>query len=56
LKVGEIHGILGHNGCGKSTALNIIAGIIKPTKGKIQVFGNPINKINIGYCRQGQLL
>jgi ABC-2 type transport system ATP-binding protein len=39
---GKIYGILGHNGCGKSTSLNIIAGVAKPTYGKVFIFGrNP---------------
>ncbi len=35
LKEGEILGVLGPNGGGKSTLIKILAGIIKPTKGKI---------------------
>lgn len=42
-------GILGNNGCGKSTFLNIIAGIIQPDSGKI-IYGDTIK---IGYFKQG---
>lgn len=35
---GEILCILGKSGCGKSTFLNIIAGLIPPTKGSISIF------------------
>ncbi len=36
---GEIHGILGENGAGKTTLMRILYGEIKPTAGKIRVFG-----------------
>lgn len=39
---GEIYSILGGNGTGKTTALNILSGLDKPYKGKIKVFGKKI--------------
>lgn len=39
LQKGEILAIVGPSGCGKSTILNIISGLLKPTKGKIEVKG-----------------
>lgn len=36
---GRIHGLLGVNGAGKSTALNMLAGLAKPDSGKITVDG-----------------
>jgi NitT/TauT family transport system ATP-binding protein len=46
----EIITILGPNGCGKTTLLNLIAGIIKPEKGNI-LFSNK-QKLQIGYIWQ----
>ncbi|HET91896.1 MAG TPA: ABC transporter ATP-binding protein [Chloroflexi bacterium] len=36
---GEIMGIIGHNGAGKSTALKMILGLVAPTAGEIRVLG-----------------
>ena len=36
---GEIHGFLGPNGAGKTTTLRMIAGLLKPTAGRIEVNG-----------------
>lgn len=50
----EILSVVGPSGCGKSTLLSIIAGLIKPTKGKVMVNGNLVDKPlkNIGYMFQ----
>ena len=34
---GEVLGIIGHNGAGKSTLLKILAGISRPTRGRVTV-------------------
>jgi ABC-2 type transport system ATP-binding protein len=39
---GEIHGFLGPNGAGKTTTIRMIAGLLKPTSGRIQVNGHDI--------------
>lgn len=36
---GEIVGIIGHNGAGKSTTMKMIAGLIEPTAGDVRVMG-----------------
>src|SRR6266571_998549 len=40
VKPGEIHGFLGPNGAGKTTTLRMIAGLLKPTSGRIVVNGH----------------
>ena len=40
---GELVGLVGHNGAGKSTTLWVIAGVLKPTSGAIAFEGQPIN-------------
>src|SRR3989441_4834925 len=44
VKPGEIHGFLGPNGAGKTTTLRMIAGLLKPTSGRIEVNGHDIEK------------
>jgi ABC-2 type transport system ATP-binding protein len=39
IEEGEIYGLLGPNGAGKTTALKIITSLIRPTSGKIKMFG-----------------
>ena len=39
---GEFLCLVGHSGCGKSTMLSLIAGLIKPTKGQVLIDGVPI--------------
>jgi ABC-2 type transport system ATP-binding protein len=41
---GEILGIIGHNGAGKSTTLKMIAGLIEPTSGTVEVMGRDMSK------------
>jgi len=40
VKPGEIHGFLGPNGAGKTTTIRMIAGLLKPTSGRIAVNGH----------------
>ena len=44
VKKGEIFGLLGVNGAGKSTTLNMLCGLILPDSGKIEMFGKDFFK------------
>ncbi|MEL6520356.1 MAG: ABC transporter ATP-binding protein [Pseudomonadota bacterium] len=44
---GEVVGILGHNGMGKTTLLRAIMGFVKVTQGTIQFDGQPINALSV---------
>ena len=48
VKKGEVVGFIGNNGAGKSTLLKVIAGVMKPTKGKVEVYGNICPMIELG--------
>lgn len=45
---GEVVGFIGSNGAGKSTLLKVIAGVMKPTKGHINTYGNICPMIELG--------
>ena len=58
---GQIFGMLGPNGVGKSTIFNLITGLIKPNTGKIKINGKEVNdfpvylrtrKFKLGYVPQ----
>jgi ABC-2 type transport system ATP-binding protein len=42
VSAGEIYGLLGHNGAGKSTAIGMMLGQVWPTSGEIKIFGHDI--------------
>lgn len=41
---GEVVGLLGPNGAGKTTTIKCICGLINPSEGAINVFGQPVSK------------
>src|SRR5205085_11577992 len=42
LEPGSLIGLLGRNGAGKSTTLKMIAGLLKPSAGRIEVLGRDV--------------
>ena len=49
---GKIVSIFGPNGCGKSTLMNMIAGLVKPDAGEILFDGKTLKETQIGYVFQ----
>lgn len=48
VKKGEVFGLVGLNGAGKSTILKVVAGVLKPTKGQVMVNGSIAPLIELG--------
>lgn len=44
IPAGKIVGLLGPNGCGKSTLIKLVAGLLQPDSGEILVDGNPVGE------------
>ena len=55
IKKGDVFGILGLNGSGKSTTLKLISGILSPTKGTIKTQGTiaPLIELGAGFAFVG---
>ena len=55
IEKGEMIFVAGHSGAGKSTILKLIAGITKPTKGRVMINNNDLSVLSdneLGYLRQ----
>lgn len=48
IQKGEVLGIIGHNGAGKSSILKVISGIIKPTEGSTLLQGTVVPMLELG--------
>ena len=57
---GEVFGLLGPNGSGKTTTLKLLLGLLFPTDGQIQVLGKPAHDVSkndrIGYLPEESYL
>lgn len=58
LQANEFVSIVGPTGCGKSTILNVAAGLIRPSSGSVEVFGKKLDSLNsdAGYMFQSNTL
>ena len=58
IQKGEIFGFIGSNGCGKSTTMKMLTGLLSPTEGKAWLFGNLVDpqdldtRRRVGYMSQ----
>ena len=58
IQKGEIFGFLGSNGCGKSTTMKMLTGLLEATEGAATLLGKPIDaggldtKMRVGYMSQ----
>lgn len=58
IECGEIFGFLGSNGCGKSTTMKMLTGLLPPTEGTATLFGSSVEagsmevRRNLGYMTQ----
>jgi len=58
VKRGEFACVVGPTGCGKSTTLNLVTGLITPSAGQVRVMGQPVNGIDqrVGFVFQSDAL
>jgi ABC-2 type transport system ATP-binding protein len=60
MPAGQIFGLLGPSGCGKTTLVKIIAGILRPARGRVCVLGQVMPRLDImariGYMAQSDAL
>ncbi len=58
VKCGEFVCVVGPTGCGKSTALNLVTGLIRPSAGQVQLMGQPVTGIDrrVGFVFQADAL
>src|SRR6185503_3081563 len=52
VNTGEVYGFLGQNGAGKSTTIRMLLTLIKPTAGKVSIFGMDLQKQRKEVLRQ----
>jgi len=55
VKSGEVLAVVGRNGAGKSTLLKLLAGVLPPTTGRVQVAGSVAPMIELGAGFNGEL-
>lgn len=48
LEIGKVYGLVGHNGCGKTTLIKSMLGLLKPTTGTIKIFDKNVHHDQLG--------
>ena len=62
LREGQVVGLLGHNGAGKSTAISCITGLVSPSAGDVALLGSSMRfdpasaRLSLGFCPQQDML
>ncbi|PWB84577.1 MAG: multidrug ABC transporter ATP-binding protein, partial [Methylocystaceae bacterium] len=49
---GEIFGFLGSNGCGKTTTMKMLTGLLAPSEGEAEVYGRPVDASDLSIRRR----
>ncbi|MDK3020416.1 MULTISPECIES: ribosome-associated ATPase/putative transporter RbbA [Rhodobacterales] len=49
---GEIFGFLGSNGCGKTTTMKMLTGLLEPSEGRARLFGHEVDASDLGVRRR----
>jgi len=52
IEAGEIFGFLGSNGCGKTTTMKMLTGLLPPTEGTARLFGKAVNANDLATRKQ----
>ncbi|WP_313136716.1 ribosome-associated ATPase/putative transporter RbbA [Paracoccus jeotgali] len=52
IRRGEIFGFLGSNGCGKTTTMKMLTGLLEPTEGRARLFGQEVDARDLAVRRR----